>query len=200
MLRSLAPRPILSATRPARPAGPAGPAPIRVAPMHAAPVSSSSRRSVATAAAQGASTVRVSVQGRHLEVTPSLKAYAVSFFVWGKEGERGGQKAAIGASLPCECAARGTHTCTAPARPSTSRTRSLKPERRHLERGGRQVGANTQEALLRGRARAVPLFFSFELSARLMGCCALLSFAPAARRPVALPHCQRTRVNRVGYV
>ena len=74
MLRSM---PLRAATMPpARLARPArGPAPAVAAPP-AHPHTPS--RSVAVAAA---STVRVSVQGRHLEVTDALKAYAVSVCV-----------------------------------------------------------------------------------------------------------------------
>ena len=74
MLRSMPLRSaVLPAPRLARPArGPvAAPAPL------AAPSAAAARRSVVAAAAQGASTVRISVQGRHLEVTDALKAYAV---------------------------------------------------------------------------------------------------------------------------
>ena len=83
MLRSLPFRSAAAAPRPAsRPARVPAPAVPTAAP--------SARRSVAAAAAQGASTVRVSVQGRHLEVTDALKAYAVSEMGGGAGRGRGG--------------------------------------------------------------------------------------------------------------
>jgi len=105
MLRALAPipsRPVAPALRPAsRPVG----APSAARPSISTP---SPHRSVAASAAQGASTVRVSVQGRHLEVTPALKAYAVR--VKGERGRRAGfHRRASESALP-----PNTHACPAP--------------------------------------------------------------------------------------
>jgi hypothetical protein len=75
LARSAAGRPAL-APSPAAAARPARPARVPAAPFAAPQLRRAS--TIVAAAAQGASTVRVNVQGRHLEVTDALKAYAVS--------------------------------------------------------------------------------------------------------------------------
>jgi hypothetical protein len=94
----------------------------------ASPALPAARRSVAVAAAQGASTVRVNVQGRHLEVTDALKAYAVSLVALrGRRAAPGGFQNKRAAFFCCfEGDARAKRACPLHVRVASASARVLR--------------------------------------------------------------------------